>query len=111
MENQQQKIRDAQTSKIAMDLHLAKFNYFMAKKDWKSAVMELQQALNAVIEILDHANKTLRKLTERYQQNKPEIKAETKTETKFEGSIKTERISEDTVLVEYPGDKIVLRKI
>lgn len=106
MENQQ-KIRDAQTSKIAMDLHLAKFNYFMAKKDWKSAVMELQQALNAVIEILDHANKTLRKLTDKYQQNKPE----TKTETKFEGSIKTERISEDTVLVEYPGDKIVLKKI
>ena len=57
MENEQ-KLRDPQTSKIAMDLHLAKFNYFMAKKDWKSAVMELQQALNAVIEILDHANKT-----------------------------------------------------
>lgn len=114
MENEQ-KLRDPQTSKIAMDLHLAKFNYFMAKKDWKSAVMELQQALNAVIEILDHANKTLRKISEKYQQNKPEItsaaKTETTPETKIEGSLKTERISDDTVLVEYPGNKIVLKRI
>jgi len=44
-----QKMRDPQTSKIAMELHLAKFNYYMAKQDWKSAVTELQHALNAVI--------------------------------------------------------------
>lgn len=105
------KVRDPQTSKIAMDLHLAKFNYFMAKKDWKSAVVELQQALNAVIEILDHANKTLRKVAEKYQQTKVETTTAVKNETKIEGSIRTERISEDTVLVEYPGDKIVLKKI
>lgn len=110
MENEQ-KLRDPQTSKIAMDLHLAKFNYFMAKKDWKSAVMELQQALNAVIEILDHANKTLRKISEKYQPNKPVVTTETSAVTKIEGSIRTERISDDTVLVEYPGNKIVLKKI
>lgn len=113
MENEQ-KLRDPQTSKIAMDLHLAKFNYFMAKKDWKSAVMELQQALNAVIEILDHANKTLRKISEKYQQTKPVATTEpteTSAITKIEGSIRTERISDDTVLVEYPGNKIVLKKI
>ena len=28
-----QKMRDPQTSKIAMELHLAKFNYYMAKQD------------------------------------------------------------------------------
>lgn len=105
------KIRDPQTLKIAMDLHLAKFNYFMTKKDWKSAVVELQQALNAVIEILDHANKTLRKVAEKYQQGKVETTTELNNATKIEGSIRTERISVDTVLVEYPGDKIVLKKI
>ncbi len=105
------KMRDPQTCKIAMDLHLAKFNYFMAKKDWKAAVGELQLALNAVIEILDNANKTLKKIAERYQQGKIETKMNTMTHTKVEGSIKTEKISEDTVLVEYPGDKIVLKKI
>ena len=98
-----QKIRDPQTSKVAMDLHLAKFNYFMAKKDWKAAVAELQHALNAVIEILEHANRTLKKIAEKHQQEKNEIK--------IEGSIKTEKISEDTVLVEYPGDRIILKKV
>lgn len=98
-----QKMRDPKACKIAMDLHLAKFNYFMAKRDWKAAVMELQHALNSVIEILDHANKTLRKIADRYQQGK--------SETMIEGSIKTEKISDDTVLIEYPGDRVVLRKI
>ena len=97
------KMRDPQACKIAMDLHLAKFNYFMAKKDWKSATTELQYALNSVIEILDNANKTLKKIADRYQQNRAVVKVE--------GSIKTEKISDDTVLVEYPGDKIVLKKV
>lgn len=105
MENDK-KIRDPQTAKIAMDLHLAKFNYFMAKSDWKSAVGELQHALNAVVEILDHANRTLKKVAERYQQNK----GITST-PKVESTLKTEKISEDTVLIEYPGNKIVLKKI
>ena len=100
----EQKIRDPQTSKIAMELHLAKFNYYMAKQDWKSAVIELQHALNAVIEILDHANKTLKKIVERYHPQTPKV------EKKIAGSLRSERISEDTVLVEYPGERMVLRK-
>ena len=100
----EQKIRDPQTSKIAMELHLAKFNYYMAKRDWKSAVIELQHALNAVIEILDHANKTLKKIVERYHPQTPKV------EKKIAGSLRSERISEDTVLVEYPGERMVLRK-
>lgn len=105
----EQKMRDPQSCKIAMDLHLAKFNYFMAKKDWKSAVTELQHALNAVIEILDHANRTLKKIAERYQQSQNVPKVEGRA--KIEGSIKTEKVSEDTLLIEYPGDKIVLKKV
>ncbi len=97
------KMRDPQACKIAMDLHLAKFNYFMAKKDWKAATIELQHALNAVIEILDSANKTLKRIADRYQPNQGVVRVA--------GSIKTEKISEDTVLVEYPGDKIVLKKV
>jgi len=103
------KIRDPQSAKIAMDLHLAKFNYFMAKKNWKSAVTELQHALNAVIEILDHANRTLKKIAERYRQNQDISKVE--GGVGIEGAIKTEKISEDTLLIEYPGDKIVLKKV
>ncbi len=106
-----QKMRDPQTCKIAMDLHLAKFNYFMAKKDWKAAVAELQLTLNAVIEILDTANKTLKKIAERYQQGRIGTTPAAKADAKVEGSIKTEKISEDTVLVEYPGDKLVLRRM
>lgn len=102
MENDH-RMRNPQTSKVAMDLHLAKFNYFMAKKDWKAAVIELQHALNAVIEILDHANKTLKKVAERQQHERNSLKVE--------GSIMTEKISEDTVLVEYPGDKMVLKRV
>lgn len=105
----EQKMRDPQSCKIAMDLHLAKFNYFMAKKDWKSAVTELQHALNAVIEILDHANRTLKKIAERYQQSQNVPKVE--GGAKIEGSIKTEKVSEDTLLIQYPGDKIVLKKV
>lgn len=105
----EQKMRDPQSCKIAMDLHLAKFNYFMAKKDWKSAVTELQHALNAVIEILDHANRTLQKIAGRYQQGSHVVKAGVRA--KIEGSIKTEKVSEDTLLIEYPGDKIVLKKV
>lgn len=105
----ERKMRDPQSCKIAMDLHLAKFNYFVAKKDWKSAVTELQHALNAVIDILDHANRTLKKIAERYQQSANVVKAEGRT--KIEGSIKTEKVSEDTLLIEYPGDKIVLKKV
>lgn len=94
---------DPKACKIAIDLHLAKFNYFMAKKDWKAATTELQYALNAVIEILDNANRTLKKIADRYQQDRGVVRVE--------GSIKTEKISDDTVLVEYPGDKIVLKKV
>ena len=97
-----QKMRDPQTSKIAMELHLAKFNYYMARQDWKSAVAELQHALNAVIDILDHANKTLKKVVEKYQP--------VKAEAKIEGAVRSERISDDMLLIEYPGDKIVLKK-
>lgn len=96
------KMRDPQTSKIAMELHLAKFNYYMAKQDWKSAVNELQHALNAVIEILEHANKTLKKVVEKYQP--------AKIENKIEGAVRSEKISDDMVLIEYPGDKVVIRK-
>lgn len=96
------KMRDPQTSKIAMELHLAKFNYYMARQDWKSAVTELQHALNAVIDILDHANKTLKKVVGKYQP--------VKAEAKIEGAVRSERISDDMVLIEYPGDKIVLKK-
>ncbi|MCC7202126.1 MAG: hypothetical protein IT393_05595 [Nitrospirae bacterium] len=96
------KMRDPQTSKIAMELHLAKFNYYMARQDWKSAVAELQHALNAVIDILDHANKTLKKVVGKYQP--------VKAETKIEGAVRSEKISDDMLLIEYPGDKIVLRK-
>ena len=39
------------------------------------------------------------------------VTTETSAVTKIEGSIRTERISDDTVLVEYPGNKIVLKKI
>lgn len=99
-----QKMRDPQSCKIAMDLHLAKFNYFMAKKDWKAAVIELQHALNAVIEILDHANGILKKIAAKHPQRQSNI-------VKVEGSIKTEKVSDDTVLIEYPGDKIVLKKV
>lgn len=102
MENEP-KMRDPHACKIAMDLHLAKFNYFMTKKDWKAATIELQHALNAVIEILDSANKTLKRIADRYQPNQGVVRVA--------GSIKTEKISEDTVLVEYPGDKIVLKKV
>ncbi|OGW44301.1 MAG: hypothetical protein A2132_01530 [Nitrospirae bacterium RBG_16_43_11] len=97
-----QKMRDPQTSKIAMELHLAKFNYYMARQDWKSAVTELQHALNAVIDILDHANKTLKKVVERYQP--------VKTEAKIEGAVRSEKLSDDMILIEYPGDKIVLKR-
>ncbi len=100
-----QNMRDPQTCKIAMDLHIAKFNYYMAKRDWKAAVIELQHALNAVIEILDHANKTLKRIAERYQHHQG------MTQPKIEGGIKTEKITDDTVLIEYPGDKIVLKKV
>lgn len=100
-----EKIRDPQTCKIAMDLHIAKFNYYMAKRDWKAAVMELQHALNAVIEILDHANKTLKHIADRYQHYQG------RSEKRIAGSLKTEKISNDTMLIEYPGDKIVLKKI
>ncbi len=98
-----QKMRDPQTSKIAMELHLAKFNYYMAKQDWKSAVTELQHALNAVIDILDHANKTLKKVMGKHQQP-------AKGSTKIDGAVRSEKISDDMVLIEYPGDKIVLKK-
>ena len=98
-----EKMRDPQAYKIAMDLHLAKFNFYMAKKDWKSAVGELQMALNAVVEILDSANKTLRNIADRYQQHKKVFKVE--------GSLKTEQIAENMLLVEYPGEKVVLRRI
>ncbi len=97
-----QKMRDPKTSKIAMELHLAKFNYYMARQDWRSAVTELQHALNAVIDILDHANKTLKKVVEKYQPVKGEVK--------IEGAVKSERISDDMVLIEYPGDKLVIKK-
>lgn len=97
--------RDPRACKAIMDLHLAKFNYYMAKKDWKAAITELQHALNAVIDILEHANKTLKKVAERYQHNKD------KGLMKIRGSVRTERLSEDTVLIEYPGNKIVLKKV
>jgi len=58
------------------------------------------------VEILDHANKTLKKIADRYQQNKGITNI-----PKVESTLKTEKLSEDTVLIEYPGNKIVLKKI
>lgn len=100
---EKKKTRNPEAAKAIMDLHLAKFNYYMSKKDWKSAVIELQLALNAVIDILEYANSTLKKVAERYQ--------ETSRRINKKRSIKTEKLSNDTIVVQYPGNKIVLKKI
>jgi len=99
---EKKKTRNPEAAKAIMDLHLAKFNYYMSKKDWKSAVIELQLALNAVIDILEYANNTLKKVAKRYEEASKKIQKR---------SIKTEKLTEDTIIIQYPGDKIVLKKI
>jgi hypothetical protein len=87
----------AQSSRVAIQLHLAKFQHFKGKGQWKEAMGELNRSLDAILESLENTRKVLRTVNQKFRERN-------------KNPIKKERLSPELVLVEYSDGKCTLLK-
>ncbi|MBI4714984.1 MAG: hypothetical protein HY760_03440 [Nitrospirae bacterium] len=99
--NSDQTQKDVQSSRVAIQLHLARFQHFKGLGQWKEAMMELNRSLDAILTTLENTRQMLKNVNKRFEK-KPSAEAEKESAPIRE---KRERIASDAVFVQYPDGR------
>ncbi|MBI5197800.1 MAG: hypothetical protein HZA19_04235 [Nitrospirae bacterium] len=95
---------DAQATRAAIQLHLARFHHFKGQGQLKEAMVEFNRSLDAILSTLENARQMLRSVNKKFTDKK------NNKETEPVNPVKKERISPEAVFVEYPDGKWTLVK-